>query len=483
MSSGDFGVPQGTTGWEAAQPGISAGMSEGKGLAPDIVLKFLRGQGLSTEDAKIVRGALPDMPSQSLVSAALEKWRMVKPLVSAGYSKQVTSALATKLLQKPVGATVAQVLDEVKVDKPDLAKELGDIGKALTNANAAPGGAENPADPTFTGKGPTLSQLADDSFLSQLRTQAKNFLTAADLQYLASVGSPDEFLQAMVRSEGAQAAQVQLGSATTSPDAVSAGISPEGDITASSTRIAMTPEERSKTGAIDAQVPMGSRIPRPSPHYGTTAESGGKSVTEAVRMLREMNPQDLMNLERKLVDAGYYAQVMSGQAFEPDVWGDPTDPATNAAWKALLRDTIGQKTDVQTLLATRASQYGDWLGKQRSEKAKTDARAALADALTNQVTVSDTASLRVAASKIAGATDSLGKDLAPNELDALASWIQGLQASTQFAAKHGASRAVDIDPVSQMTERIAAQHPVEMMGQRVASQADEFARLLRGPGA
>jgi hypothetical protein len=490
MSGGNFGVPGNQTNLDARYgpatdtlPGTSTGR-EG-GMTGAAALKFLRSQGLSSDESKIVAASLPDSPTQTEVSQALDKWRRVKPLSQSGYSKAATTAIGVKLLQKPVGTSVNEVIDEVKVDKPNLTKELDDVRKAVTAASGAPGGAQNPpggAGDGFHGNGGDLSSLADDSFLNALRSQARNFLSATDLQYLASVGTPDEFLAAMVKSEGSQEAQRALYAQTHSADAAQAGLAPEGDQFATTAKVAFDPSERTTMSPPSGQR-ITSRVDPGSAAAATLAQSTGKSVTEAVRYIRDMSPEDLTNLQRKLVEAGYYAQVMSGSGFEPDVWGDPTDPATNAAWKALLRDTIAQKTDVATLLTQRTAANQPAIAKLRSEKAKDDERKALAEALQNQVTVSDTASLRTAASKIASAGDMTGKDLAPNELDALATWIQGLQASTQRAAKHGASVAVDVNPVDQMTERIAATHPVDVMGQRIAGQADELARLLRGPGA
>lgn len=455
------------------------------------------GGGLSRKEAEAVWDSLPADPTEDQVTKAMTRFRQgTSALRDAGYSDDLVRAVGTRLAADP-NMTVEVALKDVQAANPDIRNEAQDASRAA--GVKAPGGGTTDANGEFTGDGSNGATGADPDtqFLNQLRQQAQNFLTQADLQYLASVGSADSFISGAAASQQAAAANRQI--VARAGELTDAGV-PPGEIdraraATGDTYIPFTPpspegirtalsgggdDTQRVTGMVPGGTPAADKI--------MAGATGGKTLTEAIRYIRDMSPSDLQNLQRKLVDAGYFAQIMSGQSFEPDVWGDPTDPATQEAWKTLLRDVVAQNSDVQTILAQRTGIWSSKLDEMRQNKSKAEAdkadaerRKALADALQNQVTVTDSASLRTAAQKIEKQSAGMNV-LTPAEREALAQWIQGIQAQAQRSAKQGASVAYDVDPVALMQQQIESEHPTEVLGQRAAEVGDEIQRLLAGPG-
>lgn len=357
----------------------------------------------------------------------------------------------------------------------DQAKSVG-----VTAPQPAANGVQNGGGAGFTPSSSVTTGGVDDAFLASLRAQAKNFLTKDQITYLGSTGSPDAFLNAIGGPGGSDQAALAMNTLARTTGGTS-GLPAEGDLTASQTQVELSAPDTSDNP--DALVPAGSRVPKSRWIDPSEPLHGGKTVSEAIKLLRDLPQDQLINLQRKLVNAGYIARVASGSTTEPDAWGDPTDPSTNAAWRALLTDSIAQGTDVQTLLANGAASFAPKLAELQATKARTDQANALHDALMNQVQVDSMDSLRSAVGKLTANGQMLGHDLSPDEVTNLGQWIQGLQSSQQLAEKHGSSWVPQVDPAASLQQKIMADHPAEFLGQQEAVAAETWARLLKTPGA
>lgn len=413
-------------------------------------------------------------------------------LVSFFTSKGVDKDLAVKALKKVGLGRIGQNPADVARVLTTYAGQAGSteakkVTTYLTSDQAAAGGVTQPAAGIhnaagggFTPSGTVLNGGVDDAFLAALKSQAKNFLTKDQIGYLGSTGSPDAFLNAIAGPGGSDQAALAMNQLARSTGGAS-GVPYEGDITASQTQVQLSAPDTSDNP--DAMIPAGSRVPKSKWIDPNQPLHGGKTVAEAVRLLRDMPQDQLTNLQRKLVDAGYIARVASGSTYEPESWGDPTDPLTNAAWRQLLTDSIAQGTDVQQLLSDRTATFSPKLAELQAAKTKADRDKALQNALMNQVQVTSMDSLRSAMRKISNHGQLLGHDLNPDEVTSMGEWIQGLQSSQQLAEKHGSSWVPQVDVAASLEQRAIAEHPVDYLGQQTAVAAESWARLLRSPGA
>jgi fructose-specific component phosphotransferase system IIB-like protein len=455
------------------------------GLDPDQAVAKLQGSQPKTGKENDQKSWLRQQHLGDLKSSA-----RAKQLTDRGMS----SELAVEVL-KNTNAThdnthLQFALKQIAVDKEGSA-----LGKAATAflsdpkaqaagivapSTASPGGIQNGAGGAFNPSGAVTNGSVDDAFLAALRNKAKNFLTADQINYLGSTGSPDSFLNAIGGPGGSDEAALAMNTLARNTGGAS-GVPAEGDITASATQVQLSPTDTSDNA--DAMIPTGSRLPKSKWIDPNQPLHGGKTVTEAIKLLRELPTDQLQNLQRKLVDAGYIARVATGSTTEPDAWGDPTDPLTNAAWRALLTDTIAQGSDVQTMLANGAATFAPKLAELQKAKADAAQAKALHDALMNQVQVTSMDSLRSAVSKLNANGQMLGHDLNPDEVTNLGQWIQQLQSSQQLAQQHGSSWVPQVDPVASLEQRIKSDHPVEFLGQQTADAAETWAKLLKTPGA
>lgn len=338
-----------------------------------------------------------------------------------------------------------------------------------------------PGDPGYIPGAHIAGGTVDDAYLKSLQTQAANFLTNDQINFLTTVGTPAAaggILGQITQSDAAAAALNKLANPDISGDASM------GDRLATATQVQLDKPDTSDWGIDPIEVPQGSRAPRKSKWIDPNEPlHGGKTVAQALKMLRDLPQDQLINLQRKLVDSGYIARTAPGNATEPDAWGDPTDPNTNAAWRALLVDSIAQGTDVTTLLATGTTTWAPKLAEMNAAIAKQKSDEALAEALRNQVQVSSMDSLRSALSKITNHGQLLGHDLTPDEVTNMGQWIQGLQTTQQRAEKAGSSFVPQVDVGASLEQKAIAEHPVDYLGQQTAVAAETWARLLKTPGS
>ena len=344
-----------------------------------------------------------------------------------------------------------------------------------------------PGDAGFDPSKGVAGGTVDDAYLQALRNQAKNFLTNDQINFLTTIGGPNtagNVLAQIAGPGGSDEAALAMNKLAQTTGAQGSGLPYEGDLTASQTEVQLDKGDTSDWGIDPIEVPQGSRAPRKSKWIDPNEPlHGGKTVAQALKMLRDLPQDQLINLQRKLVDSGYIARTAPGNATEPDAWGDPTDPNTNAAWRALLVDSIAQGTDVTTLLATGTTTWAPKLAEMNAAIAKQKSDEALAEALRNQVQVSSMDSLRSALSKITNHGQLLGHDLTPDEVTNMGQWIQGLQTTQQRAEKAGSSFVPQVDVGASLEQKAIAEHPVDYLGQQTAVAAETWARLLKTPGS
>lgn len=461
-------------------------------MSKDAAVKTMKAGGLSTDEANAVWGALgTGTPTEAQVLDAMHAYTTAtSKLRDAGYSKDLVKAVGTRMVG-PNPMTLQDALADVDKANPDIRAEAQDAAKAagvtLPSTTGSPGGVQKGANGGFTPSGATGAGTVDDQYLAALRNQAKNFLSADQVKFLGSTASATALLNAIGGAGGSDEAAAAMNklSLATGGDT---GLPQEGDILAKATKVYLDPNarqaDRENEWGNDG-IPIGRQPHRSVVDQWTDASDpvhGAKTVAEALRMLPQMSQSELTNLQRKLVDSGYISQVGSGSQTEPDMWGDPTDPTTNAAWRQLLADSITTGKDVQDILKDRTAAFAPTLAKMQADKAEAQARQARADALASQVKVDSTDNLMAAMRKMTSGGQLIGQDLTPEEQSALAAHMQQLEAAQQTAENQGSSYVPQVDPSAEMQEEIIAGHPVQYLAQQVATSADVWKRLLTTPG-
>jgi hypothetical protein len=363
-------------------------------------------------------------------------------------------------------------------------------GNVVSKASTTSGnGVQNSSTGGFNPSGATGGGTVDDNYLAALRSQAKNFLTGDQVQFLGSTASPDALLNAIGGPGGSDEGAAAMRNLFQATNQTNSQIPSEGIGNAANTMVNMTPPQPNQFTAGDmVDSPFSTQ---PNDQAQSSIDSfannfqqmaGSKTVNQALRMLPTMSSTELTNLQRKLVDSGYIAQVASGNTYEPDMWGDPTDATTQAAWKQLLADSLTTGKDVQTLLAQRTASFAPKLAQMQVDKANADKAKALATAKQNQVTVDSTDNLIAAMRKLTNGGAMLGHDLSNDEMTAMAAHVQQLEAQQQTAQNQGSSYVPQVDAAATLQEGMIAAHPVDYLAQQTANSTDVWKRLLATPG-
>jgi hypothetical protein len=489
------------------------------GKDPEKVWMFAQTADKNTQFA-LMAGNFKSLPNDAKGSK-LEDSALVKYFVTAGVDK----ALAVKALKKNAGVVgtqteagtpdlVAKVLvnfadpkngsstdDQKKISTylqsdsagnsgvTAAAKTLGVDAQGNVTTNASGNGVQNSSTGGFNPSAATGGGTVDDQYLTALKNQAKSFLTGDQVQFLGSTQSADALLNAIGGQGGSDEAATAMRNLFQATTGTNSSIPSEGIGNAANTMVNMTPPQPNQFTAGDmVDSPFSTQ---PNDQAQSSIDSfannfqqmaGSKTVNQALRMLPTMSQTELTNLQRKLSDAGYIAQVASGGAYEPDMWGDPTDPSTQAAWKQLLADSLTTGKDVQSLLAQRTASFAPKLAQMQVDKANADKAKALATAKQNQVTVDSTDNLIAAMRKLTSGGALLGHDLSNDEMTAMAAHVQQLEAQQQTAQNQGSSYVPQVDPAATMQESMIAAHPVDYLAQQTANSTDIWKRLLSTPG-
>lgn len=115
-------------------------------------------------------------------------------------------------------------------------------------------------------------------------------------------------------------------------------------------------EAKQSTAAGGGYYPV--QINRPT----ARKDAGTISVTDALAYLYKLKPSQVADMQHKLAAAGYLDELgTSGGYLE----GSASDANTQAAWKAMLKESIVNKTSVPATLGNRIGSYRD---KIRSER-------------------------------------------------------------------------------------------------------------------
>jgi hypothetical protein len=310
-------------------------------------------------------------------------------------------------------------------------------------------------------------------------TDWNTLMTPADLQSLFRMASPDQAIATAI-DQDAYLRQDAMGGRFRDVDRSAPWAGDGARIPGAQRR----PDDLRVV--YDDDVPMDRTMPRPRPTSHQTewqeieyerrlenqaAAARGErsySVNEVTNLLYTMKPDELRRTQNMLRRAGYYDNE-DGATFQ----GDPTDNATQIAWRRLISDSVKTGTPMVDLMKRRAVTFAEAQRRREEEEAKANMR---------DIQLTDSAAIRVRADELGQGI--LGRKMRPEEQSSLVEFIHGMQRKQgeAMAGQPNGRIIEDIDVNARIEEYLTAQNPVEAGGKDAADAYELFTRLLAGPG-
>jgi len=218
-------------------------------------------------------------------------------------------------------------------------------------------------------------------------------------------------------------------------------------------------------------------------HYGLAPGVGGNTemkrqdvtstktytLTETLNMPQGMTRQQILDMSKKLEEAGFY-ELVGGKPIHK---GSASDPKFKAAWKKLVGMSVEEGESMTSLLESRREAYQD----------------AIEESLSASLT--DPARIRINAEQLG--RNIIGRKLTGEEQSALTTFVHdlerrnarldaGLSLDGSVDDETGLDVNIMADIDAQMAEYVERNNPVEAGAKEYADMGDTFSRLLAGPG-